>query len=168
MQYKDPYLQIVELIVRVPHLIALHREKPEKLTKLRDRYKDLFDFYNTKVMPDLLNEFPLMKPKRKIQKLNKLLGVYKKFEEASNFTCLESKLEIPEILDEPRNILVSTEVPKLVFANLIKHLKQTSKKNDSSFIFIGLDQFMDPRHHPCINKAFDSKKQSNVPQRRSG
>ena len=155
IKYIKPVTRIIELIVRVPHLIALYSSKPE-LTELRCRYKELFDFYETNVLPDLRNEFPLMIPKRKIQELNKLLAVHKEYEEASNFTCVESKLEIFGIQDEEQNFLVTTEVPKLVFANLIMHLKQTSKKIESSFIFIGIDQLMDSKYHVLINKAFHS------------
>ena len=154
---KSMYLKIAELIVRVPHLIALHSDEPdEKLKKFQTRYKKLFDFYRIDVLPDLRNEFPLMKPKRNIQDLNKLYGVHEEYE-ASNFTCVESKLKITEIQDDEHNIFVLTEVSELVFASMIKRLKPTLKKIESSFIFIRLDQLMDLGNHAVIKDAFESQ-----------
>ncbi|KAG5672151.1 hypothetical protein PVAND_002304 [Polypedilum vanderplanki] len=42
-----------ELIVRVPHILAHYFDKPHMVEKLRNDYQPLFDFYDSKIMPQL-------------------------------------------------------------------------------------------------------------------
>lgn len=69
-----------ELIVRVPHLIALYHNQPEKIEELRRNFPQLFDFYENKVLRDLENSLPELKKKAEflIEEQNKRIEVLKK------------------------------------------------------------------------------------------
>lgn len=70
-----------ELIVRVVHLLALYRNSPDKLAEVRSYFKSLFEFYETKVVPDLEKALPELEDrdekqlKDKDKKIIKLIKV---------------------------------------------------------------------------------------------
>ncbi|XP_070504766.1 uncharacterized protein [Chironomus tepperi] len=75
-------MQHAELIVRVPHLLALYHENPERLKELRQIFPELFDFYEKKVVPEMMSSLPeierrdekeIEKKDKKILNLKKIL-----------------------------------------------------------------------------------------------
>ncbi|CAH1734539.1 unnamed protein product [Chironomus riparius] len=80
--YYPTQMQHAELIVRVPHLMALYHENPERLKELRHIFPELFDFYEKKVVPEMLSSLPeierrdekeIEKKDKKILNLKKIL-----------------------------------------------------------------------------------------------
>ncbi|KAL7016081.1 hypothetical protein ACKWTF_016800 [Chironomus riparius] len=47
-----------ELIVRVPHLLALYHDQPEKLNDVRLNFIELFEFYEQTVVPEIHKRLP--------------------------------------------------------------------------------------------------------------
>lgn len=47
-------MQIQELIVRVPHLTALYANNEARFNELAEIFEPLFDFYNNRVLPDVI------------------------------------------------------------------------------------------------------------------
>ncbi|CAG9811014.1 unnamed protein product [Chironomus riparius] len=78
-QHYPPAVQHAELIVRVPHLIALYSNDPERLKEVREKFIELFEFYETKVYPEMQEALPkinqqdqLKEKEQKILKLRKI------------------------------------------------------------------------------------------------
>jgi len=63
------HMHHAELIVRVPHLIALYHNQPEKLKESRENFTELFNFYEQKVIPDM--ECALPRIEKEIERMDK-------------------------------------------------------------------------------------------------
>ena len=70
--------QHAELIVRIPHLLALYHNQPEKIKELRIIFEKLFNLYEKKVVPDMNQAIPLIESRlekeieKKDEKISKL------------------------------------------------------------------------------------------------
>ncbi|XP_070490541.1 uncharacterized protein [Chironomus tepperi] len=53
-----PDMHHAELIVRVPHLIVLYHDQPERLKKVRGVFIELFEFYEKKIVPEMMSSLP--------------------------------------------------------------------------------------------------------------
>lgn len=71
---KEPYIDLVytryssdvyhaELIVRVPHLVALYHNHPEKIKSAQENFSELFEYYEKFVIPELENALPKLREK---------------------------------------------------------------------------------------------------------
>lgn len=67
--------QHAELIVRVPHLMALYHNNPEKIQKARENFSELFDYFEHKVVPDMNQALP--KIEKKIEKMDQRILINK-------------------------------------------------------------------------------------------
>ncbi|XP_070491682.1 uncharacterized protein [Chironomus tepperi] len=67
-----------ELIVRIPHLLALYHDNPEKIKSLRIIFDKLFKFYENKIVPEMIESVPEIESKiekeieKKDRKISKL------------------------------------------------------------------------------------------------
>ncbi|XP_070504897.1 reticulocyte-binding protein homolog 1-like [Chironomus tepperi] len=126
---------VAELIVRGPHIQAeFDNDKPKEL-HLENLYKNLFEYWNKRVMPDLEN-FNLEK-REKIKQLNKNFGLLKEIK------SLDYKLSEPKNMSiQPEGndvIIISTNVPNLLLIQLYNHVKEKdSELLDSRNVFVSL------------------------------
>jgi len=69
-----------ELIVRVPHLIALYWDQPEKLEEIAKIYSELFEFHEKSVMPEMEEAIAELEgeDEKKIEKKDKKISKLKK------------------------------------------------------------------------------------------
>lgn len=69
-----------ELAVRVAHLMALHHGNPEKLKESNDNYKELFEFVEQKVGPEMEQAIPWIGEQfdREIEKKDKKISKLKR------------------------------------------------------------------------------------------
>lgn len=69
-----------ELIVRPPHLIALHYKNPQKLKESRENYGSLFGHYENKVIPFIQRSLPEIEASadKLIEKKDRIISHYKK------------------------------------------------------------------------------------------
>jgi len=65
-EHYPPEVQHAELIVRVPHLIALYSDQPERLREVREKFIELFEFYENKIFIEMQEALP------KVEKLDQL------------------------------------------------------------------------------------------------
>lgn len=72
-----PSMQHAELIVRVPHLIALYHDQPEKLATIREDFKELFTFYEKIVVPEMKRMLPKIENENQLDKKDKKIFKYK-------------------------------------------------------------------------------------------
>jgi len=70
-------LHHAELIVRVPHLLAMYSVQPEKMKDIQDNFKELFEFYENRVMPDMKKSLPKIEAENQIQKKARKILKYK-------------------------------------------------------------------------------------------
>jgi hypothetical protein len=83
-----------ELIVRVPHLLALLGHDNEHLIEIRESYgKSLFNFYTEVTMIDLENQCSLIKPRKAIKEVNEIDGLMKEMR-VSKFHLLVRKFDV--------------------------------------------------------------------------
>ncbi|KAL7014308.1 hypothetical protein ACKWTF_015859 [Chironomus riparius] len=66
-----------ELIVRVPHLFAMYSDEPEQMNEIRKDFKDLFEFYENRVVGDMEKALPKIEAENQIQKKAKKILKYK-------------------------------------------------------------------------------------------
>lgn len=60
---------------RVVHLLALHKANQDKLNALRETFAELFSFFESKTLVDLMLEYSNVEGRQKVGKLNKLSGL---------------------------------------------------------------------------------------------
>ncbi|XP_070497755.1 MATH and LRR domain-containing protein PFE0570w-like [Chironomus tepperi] len=126
---------IAELIVRGPHIQAEFDNDKSKELHLENLYKNLFEYWNKRVMPDLEN-FNLEK-REKIKQLNKSFGLLKEIK------SLDYKLSEPKNMSiQPEGndvIIISTNVPNLLLTQLYNHVKEKDfELLDSRNVFVSL------------------------------
>jgi len=58
-------MQHAELIVRVPHLLMMYHNNPERLQDTKANFHNLFDYFEHKVIPELQEAIPKVQKKAK-------------------------------------------------------------------------------------------------------
>ncbi|KAL7027649.1 hypothetical protein ACKWTF_005507 [Chironomus riparius] len=73
--------QHAELIVRVPHLLALYYDNSEKINSLRLIYEKLFNLYEKKIVPEMIESIPEIESKieKEIEKKDRKISKLKRF-----------------------------------------------------------------------------------------
>lgn len=77
----------IELIVRVPQLKAQYRHEPKKLSELQEIFKELFNFFDSRVMPDIREETSLFEKRCKTYEMNETLGLFESLLSAKSKFC---------------------------------------------------------------------------------
>lgn len=70
-------MQHAELIVRIPHLLAMYHDEPDKLKELRENFGELFEFYENIVVPDMNKALPRIEIENQIEKKARKVFKYK-------------------------------------------------------------------------------------------
>lgn len=70
-------MQHAELIVRVPHLMAMYHDNPEMLKELRENFGELFEYYEKRVVPDMEKALPTIEAENQIEKKARKILKYK-------------------------------------------------------------------------------------------
>lgn len=141
-----------ELIVRVPHLIALHAKDQNKLEDAKKDFKCLFDFYNEHVKPDFNREEPFLELRRTVQDINNFLGVFSKLE-TSLISC-KGKFKDEDVKGND-NVFLRTQLPEMALQNWVALLKNHCKEIGSMHIFIRAEQLHDERILKTVLKVLD-------------
>lgn len=81
-------IQHAELIVRVPHLLAIYKESLEKIQGVREIFLKLFKFFEEKVLVDIEKKIEELEAKTEIDEVNDTIGTLKEIEKWK--TCLHS------------------------------------------------------------------------------
>lgn len=143
----EPEKWPAELIVRVPHLMALLSMDTRKFDEIREAHRPLFNFYDRHFLPEAEKELSRIEPKRKVQELNKVLGTLFSLK-SSNVRCEKTKNELAETFTGSSNSLICTRVPKFVMSSVITAFN--IRDVESSYIFITAEQLMDSDNRAVI------------------
>lgn len=68
-------VQHAELVVRVPHLMAMYYNQPEKMMEVRQNFNRLFDYFEKKVVPDMKEALP--KVEKEIENMERKILINK-------------------------------------------------------------------------------------------
>lgn len=125
-----------ELIVRIPHMLAIYRrgdaKELAKLEQLRTMYKQLFDFFDDKVLNDLkcFNKFKLAKEFKLLDKVKQLPIAF-----------AQKKLKEKEILKLSRkNVIIKTNSPWMTLTQIYSELLE---KEPSFIQLVSKNLFVD-------------------------
>lgn len=137
-----------ELIVRVPHLLALHAEEPEKLNELKVEFSDLFKYFEKFVLPDLTIESALIEEKTKLKEFNKDLLL---LPSAYKSDLLSS--DHPYWTNEAEKLFIRSSIPELELERIIIKLQTVDEKFDSKNVFITLEEINKTENYEFVVKA---------------
>ncbi|KAL7011662.1 hypothetical protein ACKWTF_014378 [Chironomus riparius] len=125
----------LELIVRVVQILVEFDDDQDKVKYLEDKYKQLFDFWEHQVIPEL-RKFNL-KDREVVRKMNRLFEVLPGIKN-QKIEFRESK-DIKAAIDN-NLIIVTSNVPMLLLINMQQHLKQ-----ELGDLFDTNNVFVDPK-----------------------
>lgn len=146
--------QHAELIVRVPHLLALYKENPKDLERCQSIYEELFTFYRKYVMADLQTEHQLMMPKRETIELNDWFNVVKPLVE-SNITLNVDMLHL-NLNANDKILLVISNCVRLTIKALHQQLtRDTRTKVESLYLFARPSALENCKMKALLLKAFN-------------
>jgi hypothetical protein len=142
-----------ELIVRVPHLLALYKNNRDQLEQCKKIFPELFDFFNEKVLKELKAELPLMLVKQETMELNHWLGVIQPL------IHIDLKLKSENLridLDAKTSILlVISNCVKLTVKAIHQQIQRDTKvKVESFMIFARIKSLRNEKLRDLILKAF--------------
>lgn len=124
-----------ELIVRVPHVIALYKEDEESLKEVKEKFSELFEFYMTNTFKDIQRESPIFEARKCIKILNDKCGVVT--------TLIDSKVVFKNkalnfLFDKVKITMVSSKCPDLTLQSIYQQFSN-EQAFESSFVFIKAD-----------------------------
>lgn len=152
-----PNQQHSEMITRVVHLLALHKTNQGKLTVLRETFAELFSFYESKTLVELMLKYSNVEGRQKVEKLNKLNGLLDEMKLSRIFFNPDA---LSLQLDLKRVSFIKSNCSQLT-VNLI-HQQISDEENFSSQIFLKLEALKIASVFNLIGKAFTSSVRPTV------
>lgn len=140
-----------ELIVRLPQLLALHRNNQEIRDELRTEFWDLFDYFEQRVLRDVKAELLSKDQKEEISELNRKFGTLNRAIESN---MLSSGCE--KIFNFNRCLFIKSHFPELVLESVVK------KGFDSKSIFVTLEQALVSKITEKLVKAITTLNVANI------
>lgn len=134
----DNKFQFAELIVRVPHMIAFYADDQVTLNVRREEYKSLFNFYETRVWPDIVKKIPTIGTeisKRRMQFYDETVKKVSKWRRISKY--LLYLIPIAIVLASITTFKIVFE-PKMQFYNLSIDDQNKVMNGDVNFVGIFL------------------------------
>jgi len=107
-----------ELIVRTVHLLAQYDDHEEKTKHLQEKYKILFEFWSNQVIPELQR---YLQKNLEIIELNGILDLLPCITKLKYELCDGKDMEN---MMNKKVVIVQSNVPKLLFLNILKYLQQ--------------------------------------------
>lgn len=151
--------QHAELIVRVPHLLALYNDDTGKFLEVSEEFEDLFDFYERNTLMDLKSEYPLMEAKQEIEELNELCGILAKIKASKVSTQTDStKLDVDA---SEKVVFITSDCQQLSLQKIYQQLKN-EQTFESSFVFMNLKNLMNEKILHLTEKLFKLYMQSTI------
>lgn len=138
----------IELIVRVPHLLALYNDldRSDRLMECESNFSDLFQFYEEIILVDLKRECPLMNARHEIKELNELCGVLSVLE---NSAISLSKALPLDLSSDGKFLNISSNCPQLTMLSIVDQFKTLERLN----IFLKLEALKNDKIFDLVMKA---------------
>lgn len=146
-----------ELIVRVPHLLALYKTEPERLEEIQETFKDLFEFFETKTLPDLQAKYPLMRAALQIKEINDHCDLQETLASSKNSFLPGAALK----LDFTQFTAVLSNCPKLTVQRIYQQFKD-GDNFESSVVFVTLESLKIEKIFGLLRSLFTSCESSKV------
>lgn len=140
-----------ELIVRVPHLLALYKNNPTKLDDVKKSFAKLFMFFETKTLVDLQQAFPKLEAKNLVIQLNELGGVLAQLKQSEISFVEHHHFEF----NNDKLTHVSSNCVQLSMIAIYQKLWKT-ENFESSFIFLKLETLMNEKILELVLEAHKS------------
>jgi hypothetical protein len=135
-----------ELIVRVPHLIALYNKEPEILKKLEKDFSELFKFYDD-ILVTLKDELPKLKEKHS---LNKSSGVFESHKKSNYFSS--ETLPLDKIKNNGKPKVFHSSCIRLMMIKIFQAFEKALQLN--FVIFVKLEQLEVEETFLKVKEAF--------------
>lgn len=133
--YKYPeHQQCAELIVRVPHLLALYSNDLDQRKLYQETFSELFKFYEEFVLNDLQKQLALMKARSDVNESSTILNGLKKSQ-----PILKTENDSTIIRSSYDKIQIFSSNHPQVTMNSIYHTVQNDSNFDLCYIFLKLD-----------------------------
>lgn len=137
-----------ELIARVPHLLALYKNQPQKLEEVKEAFKELFEFFEQNVLKKLRLTFPQVELNFIIKEINKVFGVFDKLKASKVSAKLDEESKINLSTNEKVQVF-TTNCCHLTMKLLFEEIMQSKMINE--FIFMKLDNLENARIFEMLN-----------------
>lgn len=142
--------QVAELIVRVPHLLALYMTDTQKVDELKSSFGELFKFFEQKTLTDVKRSLPLVKAKNKIRELNRECMVLSGIKNSRIYFSTESLDALKLNLNSEKSILrIFSNFPQLT----LKLIHQQIIANADYCIYMKLSMISDKKILKLIEEA---------------
>lgn len=119
-----------ELIARIPDMMLTYRHRPEWIRKLKDEFKELFEFYQVETLPDMLEMIPKMAVVNKIRDFNDWFEILKDIESFNLEVCRDSENNTENTRKSLKSSQNSTKNTKNVTENLSSLISSLSLNPD--------------------------------------
>lgn len=108
--YSEDFL-CAELIVRVPHLLAVNNDNPDALLHIMSGFKELFEFFEHKTLIDLELKYSIIKANRDTESLNTLMGEIVRLKNLN--LQIETNILLHNMQAKDKLIVISSNCPTL-------------------------------------------------------
>ena len=145
-------IQHAELIVRVPHILAVYKNHPEKLTEMFQTYSELFKYFEDIVLVDIEKKSIHLEVKTMIDKINDTTGILRDIK--------SSKMSIESLSFEnfDKISLIVTNCCELT----VQALHQKHLLEDSLVIFTTISDLKNEKTFSQIVEAFNLDRKTTL------
>lgn len=117
-----PHKHGIELVVKVPELLAYFYENPAKINEVREKYPEVFDYFYECLLPDLQIPFVI-----EMNKLNQDFELFKEIESSVLQIEPSKDNKILKLSKETLSrILLTSNVSQLLLSQIVHELKNES------------------------------------------
>lgn len=158
-----PCARHAELIVRVPHLLALYKNNPERIEFCKETFFNLFKFYEDKVLKDLVQAYPMMQTECEVREVNNLSGLLSDLKSSCIMLKEEVLLDIKVKMKILGGVIVVSNCPRLsmIAINDSFHLNSGEKSTQLN-IFIKLETLKNEKIRELILNTLDFQVKPSV------
>lgn len=145
-----------ELIVRVPHILAVYKDNPDALLHIMSGFEELFYFFEHRTLVDLELKYSIIKLNRDSEALNSLIGELVRLKNL-NLSMQPSSL-LQNLQAKDKCIVISSNCPTLTMISCytsseigVIFASESTLKNDTIFDMIERTMSATPQLKIVIN-----------------
>lgn len=144
-----------ELIVRVPHILAQYSENTCKISKARQHFSELFNFFEEYALNAFIREYSEFETRENVKEVNRKLNFDAEFLRSSSYDDISFSPEALNLNLEAIDKII--HVPTKFRHLTIKAMSQQIRKGnfESSYIFSNLKYLEDPSKSNLIDEVFE-------------
>ena len=144
-----------ELVVRVPECYAYYANNPVRMAEIESDYTDLFNYFNSEIIPKLAKALPSMEALKSVENLNNFTSVVQELQEFKLSMKIDLEFNVQGDIQA-----ISTNSVQLTMKSIFEVLKKQNKLN--STIFVKLDALENEQVMELVSEIFESSGKSMV------